>query len=137
MSEQQFGGLKSAIDELLNSNSLIRKKRRSEADKKMELFNQIMNSIEEVNARSFLVNYESGIDTIKYDEKFLEIIDALMYISYGKECYDLISFYLFERVNKDDGTINPVIIEETGQHIILNSPYELYNLMKSINPKID
>lgn len=134
---EQYGDLKTAIDEILNTNSLIRKKRRSEADKKMELFKQIINSIEEINTRSFLVNYDMGLDTTKYDEKFLEIIDALMYISYGKNCYDLISFYLFERVNKDDGSINPVIIEETGQHIVLNNPYELYNLMKSINPKID
>lgn len=134
---ENFGDLKNAVDQLLNANSLIRKKRRSEADKKMELFRQIINSIEEVNNRSFLVNYESGMDMSKYDEKFLEIIDALMYISYGKVCYDLISFYLFERVNQDDGSINPVIIEETGQHVILNNPYELYGLMKSINPKIE
>lgn len=133
---EEYKDLKLAIDDLLNTNSLIRKKRRSEADKKMELFKQVINTIEEINARSFIANYDMGLDMTKYDEKFLEVIDALMYISYGKACYDLISFYLFERI-QEDGTINPIIVEETGQEIILNNPYELYNLMKTINENIE
>lgn len=132
---EQYKDLKEVVDELLNTNSLIRKKRRSEADRKMELFRQIIQTIEEINTRSFIMNYDLGLDLSKYDEKFLEVIDALMYVSYGKACYELISFYLFERV-QENGTINPVIIEETGEEVILNNPYELYSMMKTINPNI-
>lgn len=133
---EQFKDLKMAVDELLNVNSTIRKKRKSEADKKMELFTQIINTIEEINARTFISSYELGIDMGKYDEKFLEVIDALLYVSYGKNCYELISFYLFDRI-AEDGNINPVFVQETGEEIVLSNPYELYNLMKAINPDIE
>jgi hypothetical protein len=48
-----------------------------------------------------------------------------------------VSFYLFERINPEDGTINPVLIEETGEEVFLENPYDLYNLMRRINPKIE
>lgn len=133
---EPYRDLKIVIDELLDVNSTIRKKRRSESDKKTELFVQIINTIEELNARSVISTYELGIDMNKYDEKFLEVIDAMLYISYGKECYELISFYLFNRM-ADDGSINPIHIQDTGEDVTLTNPYELYNLMKIINPNIE
>jgi hypothetical protein len=103
----------------------------------MELFKQVINGLEEIQARSYLASYELNIDMNNYDEKFLEIIDALIYMNYGKDCYQLVSFYLFERINPDDGTINPVLIEETGEEVFLENAYDLYNLMRRVNPKIE
>jgi hypothetical protein len=132
---EPYKNLKLTVDEILNCSSIVRKRRKTESDKNTEMFKQIINNIEYINNRSFLAQQEFGMDMNTYDEKFLEVIDALLYMMYGKECYELISFYLFHRLN-EDGTINPVIIEETGQEIQLENPYELYNLMKDINPKI-
>lgn len=132
---EPYKNLKMTVDELLNSNSIVRKRRKTESDKNTEMFRQIINNIEYINNRSFLAYQEFGMDMNTYDEKFLEVIDAMLYMMYGKDCYELISFYLFHRLN-EDGTINPVIIEETSQEVRLENPYELYNLMKEINPKI-
>jgi len=132
---EPYKNLKMTVDEILNSNSIVRKRRKTESDKNTEMFRQIINNIEYINNRSYLVHQEFGMDMNTYDEKFLEVIDVMLYMMYGKDCYELISFYLFHRLN-EDGTINPVIIEETGQEVRLESPYELYNLMKEINPKI-
>jgi hypothetical protein len=126
-----------AIDTLLKTNSVVRRKKRSESEKKLELFKQIIYSLEEVQTRSYLAGYELNIDLSNYDEKFLEIIDGLLYINYGKDCYDLITFYLLDRINPEDGSINPVIIDETGEEVILNTPYDLYNLMRRVNPNIE
>jgi len=134
---EPYNEVKSAIDSILNTNAIIKRRKRSESDKKLELFNQVILTLEEVQARSFIASYELNMDMSNYDEKFLEVIDALIYMNYGKDCYELVSFYLFERVNPEDGTINPVIIEDTNEEVYLNNPYELYNLMKRINPKID
>jgi hypothetical protein len=134
---EQYKELKIAIDSILNTSSIIRRRKRSESDKKMELFKQVINGLEEIQARSYLASYELNIDMNNYDEKFLEIIDALIYMNYGKDCYQLVSFYLFERINPEDGTINPVLIEETGEEVFLENAYDLYNLMRRVNPKIE
>jgi hypothetical protein len=134
---EQFKELKIAIDSILNTSSIVRRRKRSESDKKMELFKQVINGLEEIQARAYIASYELNIDMNNYDEKFLEVIDALIYINYGKDCYQLVSFYLFERINPDDGTINPVLIEETGEEVFLENPYDLYNLMRRVNPKIE
>jgi hypothetical protein len=132
-----YKDLKITVDKILNTNSVVRRKRRSEADKKLELFKQVINTLEEIQARSIISQYDLNIDLSNYDDKFLEVIDALLYTSYGKECYNLISFYLYERINPEDNTINPIIIEMTGEEVYLNNPYDLYNLMRRVNPKID
>jgi hypothetical protein len=134
---EQYKELKIAIDSILNTSSIVRRRKRSESDKKMELFKQVINGLEEIQARSYIASYELNIDMNNYDEKFLEIIDALIYMNYGKDCYQLVSFYLFERINPEDGTVNPVLIEETGEEVFLENPYDLYNLMRRINPKIE
>jgi hypothetical protein len=137
MQMDDYKDLKITVDKILNTNSVVRRKRRSEADKKLELFKQVINTLEEIQARSIISQYDLNIDLSNYDDKFLEVIDALLYTSYGKECYNLISFYLYERINPEDNTINPIIIEMTGEEVYLNNPYDLYNLMRRVNPKID
>jgi hypothetical protein len=134
---EQYKELKIAIDSILNTSSIVRRRKRSESDKKMELFKQVINGLEEIQARAYIASYELNIDMNNYDEKFLEVIDALIYMNYGKDCYQLVSFYLFERINPEDGTINPVLIEETGEEVFLENPYDLYNLMRRVNPKIE
>lgn len=134
---EQYKELKIAIDSILNTSSIIRRRKRSESDKKMELFKQVINGLEEIQARAYIASYELNIDMNNYDEKFLEIIDALIYMNYGKDCYQLVSFYLFERINPETGAVNPVLIEETGEEVYLETPYDLYNLMRRINPKIE
>ena len=134
---EQYKELKIAIDSILNTSSIVRRRKRSESDKKMELFKQVINGLEEIQARAYIASYELNIDMNNYDEKFLEVIDALIYMNYGKDCYQLVSFYLFERINPEDGTVNPVLIEETGEEVFLENPYDLYNLMRRVNPKID
>ena len=134
---EQYNQLRVAVDSILNVSSTVKRKKKTEAEKKMEMFRQIINTLEEIQARSFIASYELNLDMNGYDEKFLEIIDALLYMNYGKDCYELISFYLFERINPDDGSVNPVMIEETGEPVYLNDPYDLYNLMKRINTSIE
>jgi len=54
---------------------------------------------------------------------------------FGKQCMELIGFYLYDRINQD-GSMNALIVNDKDQ-VILNNPYELWNLMCKVNPKID
>ena len=128
---EEYKEVKLAVDELLKTSSVVRRKKKQESDKKRELFCSVINSIEHLNIRGTLVFADLQLDMEKYDEKFFEVIDALIYINFGKDKSELISFYLWNRVNSD-GSINP-IFDESGGEIFINTPYELYDLLCKMN----
>jgi len=73
------------------------------------------------------------LDFTTYDESFLDIIDALIILHFGKEGAELIAYYLWDRVNPD-GTIN-ALLSEDGVEIILETVNDLWNLLLRVNPK--
>ena len=91
--------------------------------------------MEELFVRQNLVYADLNLDFTNYDEKFFTIIDMLLYMNFGKQCMELIGFYLYDRVNAD-GTINPLLIND-DEELVLNNPTDLWNLMCKVNPKID
>jgi hypothetical protein len=133
--EKDFKQIQLGVDSILGTKTLIRRKRKSNSDKKREMFYNLMNSIEELNVRQNLMYADLNLDFSNYDEKFFTVIDALLFMHFGKDCMEVISFYLYERVNAD-GTLN-AILDEEDQEIILNNPYELWNLLCQLNTKLD
>ena len=129
-----YKNVESAVDSLLNLKSFVRRKKRNEQDKRREIFVQIINGIEEVIIRSNIAMVDYGIDYSKYDDSFLMVIDALIYMNFGKEAAELISFYIWDRVNPD-GTINPVLDEEDNE-IVLKDANQLWDLILKVNPKL-
>jgi hypothetical protein len=118
----------------LNIKSVVRRRKKTEQNKKKEMFVQIINGIEETIIRSNIAYMDYGLDYSKYDESFHAVIDALIYMSFGKDSAELISFYLWDRLNPD-GSINP-ILDEYDKEIILKDSYELWELMCKLNPKL-
>ena len=131
---EDFKEIQIAVDGILNVKSYVRRKKRTELDKKKEMFVQMMNSMEEIIIRQALMYADMDVDMFKYDEKFLSIIDLMYYLHFGESCSDIIAFYLYDRRNPD-GTLN-ALVDQSGQEIILETPYDLWNLMVAINPKI-
>lgn len=133
--ERELTEIQHAINKILNVKSLIRRKKKSQSDKRRELFISIINSIEQIVTRQNMMYMDLQLDFAKYDEPFLDTIDALIILHFGKEGAELISWYLWERLNPD-GTINPVLDEE-GNQIHINTPAELWSVLVATNPKYD
>jgi hypothetical protein len=76
-----------------------------------------------------------AIDLSKYEENFYQVIDSLILLSFGKEIYELLSFYFYERWNPD-GTQNGIIIEETDEEIMIENAEELWAIIVRIKPNI-
>jgi hypothetical protein len=131
--EQALTEIQSAINELLNVKSLIRKKKKTQSDKKKELFISIINAIEHVTNRQNLMYIDLQLDFTTYDESFLDIVDALIILHFGKEGAELIAFYLWDRVNPD-GSLN-TLMSEDGVEIVLETVNDLWNLLLRVNPK--
>ena len=119
----------------MNAKTVIKRKNRSKVEKKREHFVQTINSIEELLVRSHILYAETGIDYSTYDEKFMSIIDSLILIHYGQQSFQLISWYLYERIGPDGSQIGHVLNEE-GEEVEINSPYELYDLIQKVNPNV-
>jgi hypothetical protein len=130
----KFREIQNAVDHLLNVKSVAKRKKKNENDKKREIFFQLINSIDQINVRQALLFADLRVDFSTYDEKFFEVIDGLIQMSFGKQCSDLIGFYLYDRFNTD-GSMNPILTED-GRELYLKDPYELWDLMKLINKKI-
>jgi|GEM_PF-3160666 len=131
--EQPLTEIQTAINQILNVKSLIRRKKKSQVEKKKELFVSIINSIEGIINRQNLMYAEINLDLSNYDESFLETIDALIILHFGKEGAEAISYYLWERVNPD-GSINPLIYEDDGSALVLETAHDLWNFLLKMNP---
>jgi len=133
--EKEYKQVQFGIDDILGTKTLIRRKKKSASDKKRELFFNTITSLEELIVRQNLVYADLDLDFSNYDEKFFNVIDMLIFMNFGKQGMELIGFYLYDRLN-GDGTQNPVIVNDT-EEVFLNNPYDLWNLICKINPKID
>ena len=131
--EQGLTEIQAAINSILNIKSLIRRKKKTQTDKRKELFISIINSIEQIINRQTLMYADLQLDFAAYDEAFLDTIDALIILHFGKEGAEVIGYYLWERVNPD-GSINP-LLDEDDNVIILENANDLWNLILKINPK--
>ena len=129
-----FKNVQTAIDGLLNVKCVVRRRKKTEQNKKKEMFVQIINGLEEAIIRTNIAMIDFGLDYSKYDETFLMVIDALIYMNFGKEASELISYYLWDRVNPD-GSINPVLDEDDNE-IVMTDPHQLWELLCKLNPKL-
>jgi len=129
-----FKNVQTAVDGLLNIKSVVRRRKKTEQNKKKEMFTQIISGLEEAIIRSNIAMIDFGLDYSAYDETFLNVIDSLFYMNFGKDATELISYYLWDRVNPD-GSINP-IFDEDDQEIILEDAHQLWELLCKLNPKL-
>ena len=128
--------LHEAFEKLLNSPVLIRKQRRNKAFKKKILFISLIEQYEKALNKSARLQSEFGLDLFEYEEPFYGVIDKLMLLTWGMNVYELVTFYLYERLNLD-GTINYLVeTKEDGTEIevFLKTPEDLYNYLSQIIP---
>lgn len=125
--ENSISEIQSAVNEILNVKSLVRRKKKTREEKKKELFITIVHSIEQIISRQNLLYLDLNLDLTKYDEAFLDVIDSLLILHFGKGGADLISYYLWERLSPD-GEINPLVDIE-GKEVYLENAEELWNLL--------
>ncbi len=135
MSNDPLNSLKQSLDQLLQADTSIKRKNKKSYDQKRDLFINIINQFEAAITKSYLLEKDFKIDMSKYEENFYQIIDSLILLSFGKDIYELLSFYFYERYNPD-GSENGLIIEETGEEVFIKDALELWDLIIKVQPDI-
>ena len=130
--ERHLNEIQVAINQILNVKSLVRQKKKTQVEKKRELFVSIITSIERIINRQDLMYAELNLDLANYDEAFLDTIDALIILHFGKEGAELIAYYLWDRL-APDGSIEP-LLDEQNNPVYLETATDLWNLLIRINP---
>lgn len=133
--ESDFKQIQIGTESILNTKTTIRRRRRSQSDKKKELFNALITTLEEIRIRQASMYSSLHLDFSTYDETFFSAIDMLLHMNFGSKCADIIGFYIYDRVNPD-GSINHITVNGSEQ-VFLNDPYELWRFLCQINPKLD
>jgi len=129
----QTEGIKQSIDGIIGNNTFLKKKRKTAEDKRREKFEKVIKILEALEVRSTILGTDLDVDLSQYDEKFHIVIDELLVLLFGEECYEIIFFYLYERLNPD-GSINQ-LQDEKGQLINLLSPTDLWYFIKDVSTK--
>ena len=92
--QEHANGVKSSIEDILGAGASLRRKKKSEDDNQREKFEKIIRTLEEIEVRGIILGSDLQLDFRSYDEKFYIVIDYLLELHFGKEGYELISFYL-------------------------------------------
>ena len=136
MDNELKNSLEEGFEKLFNSPVIIKKQRRNKALKQKALFISLINQYENSLLKSSKLQDEFAIDLFEYEEPFYSIMDKLMLLMWGGNVYELITFYLYERINLD-GTPNYLVetsSEGEDTEIYLTSPEELYQYLVQIDP---
>lgn len=130
MEQGGYDDIKKAVDQLLKINSTVKRKKRAYLDKQKDLFTGIINALQAAQIRTALTQTELKLDFGTYDEMFLQIIDSLLLLHFGKDGYELISFYLYEKINPD-GSINELHDDE-GNVVPSETAQDIWNILVKI-----
>jgi hypothetical protein len=136
MDKELQNNLKEGFEKLFNTPVVLKKQRQNKALKKKSLFLSLIEQYEKSLIKSNRLQTEFAIDLFDYEETYYSIIDKLMLLMWGESGYDLITFYLHERIALD-GSINCLFqMNEDGteSEVVLNTPEDLYSYLVKINP---
>ena len=133
MNDEHTEGIKQSIEDIIGSDTVLKRKKKTEEDIQRESFEKIILLMDQIQTRGVLLHAELGLDYSNYDEKFYEIIDRLFAMHFGREAAEVIFFYIYERQNPD-GSVNE-LIDQNNEIILLQSPTDLWYLVNHIKNK--
>jgi hypothetical protein len=123
-------GIKLSLEDILNANFTVKRKKKTELDVNKELFTKIILTMERLNGRSNILASDLDIDLVKYDEVFYEVIDNLLLLNFGKEISEIIFFYVYDRIDPE-GEVT-YLQDINGDPVILETVNDLWHLIQNI-----
>lgn len=125
-----YSDIKKAIDQLLKINSTVKRKKKAHFDKQKDLFIGIIMALQAIQTRTVLTQTELKLDFSNYDEMFLQVIDSFILLHFGKEGYEVISFYLYEKFNLD-GSVNE-LFDEDENIVPSTTPEDIWAILQKL-----
>ena len=131
---ENYNKIKSLVDQVLNIDSSVRRKRVPKQVQVRELFVNIVNTLQSLESRTNIAFNDLNIDLSTFEEPYLELIDALIILNFGKDVYQLISYYVWERVQPDGSILE--LKDATGNIVPIETVYDLWAIATKLNSKL-
>jgi hypothetical protein len=131
MDEKEYiAKLQDQINQIIGTKSTLKRRKKNIEDAQREMFLTTIPLLAHIVNRGPMMSADYGIDMSNYDEPFLQIIDSLIFMHFGKDAGEVVMFYIYERVNPD-GTINS-LYDENDNPIPLERIEDLWELIKRL-----
>ena len=95
--EDNVNKIKSYIEDILGAKSSLRKKLPTKKSREKELFCEILNNLQFVNARTLGMKHDYKVNMMEYDDPFYIAIENLFRLNYTQEQRNVINWWLYDK----------------------------------------
>jgi hypothetical protein len=127
--------LKKGFDKFISSETIIRRQKLTEKNMKKNMFCSMIKRYEDLLLKSNMIKIQYGLDLSSHEDPFFNLIDDLFLFSWDDNIYQLIQFYIYERIDLQSGE-EQFIIAEDGSEIYIRTPEQLFDIINKLYPGI-
>jgi len=126
--------IKSYIDDILGATSNLKEKLPSKKSHKRDLFCNMLNNLQFVNARTLGMKHDYKINMMDYDDPFYTAIENLIKLNYSQEQQNLINWWLYDKF-LPSGDVLILTDKETEEIIPSDTPEDIWDLIQEYEKK--
>ena len=126
--------IKSYIDDILGTKSSLRKKLPSKKSRERDLFCEILQNLQFVNARTMGMKHDYKVNMMEYDDPFYVVIENLFKLNYTQEDRNVINWWLYDKF-LPTGEVLILTDKKTEEVIPSDTPQDIWNLIQDQKKK--
>ena len=134
--EDNVNKIKSYIEDILGAKSSLRKKLPTKKSREKELFCEILNNLQFVNARTLGMKHDYKVNMMEYDDPFYIAIENLFRLNYTQEQRNVINWWLYDKF-LPTGEILILTDKETSEEIPSDTPEDIWYLIQKNEKKVN
>jgi hypothetical protein len=132
--EDNVDKIKSYIEDILGTKSNLRKKLPSKRSKEKELFCEILNNLQFVNARTMGMKHDYKVNMMDYDDPFYIAIENLLQLNYTEDQRNIINWWLYDKF-LPTGEVLILTDKESEEVIPSDTPEDIWDLIQEHEKK--
>ena len=126
--------IKKYIDEILNTKSSLIAKRPVKQDKLKQLFCNVLNELQFVNARAVGMKHDFNIDFTEYDDPFFRAISSLIKLHFNEKQRSMINWWLYDKF-LPSGDILVLNDNNTHEEIPTETAEDIWDLLQELKKR--
>ena len=132
--EDNVNKIKSYIEDILGAKSSLRKKLPTKKSREKELFCEILNNLQFVNARTLGMKHDYKVNMMEYDDPFYIAIENLFQLNYTQEQQNVINWWLYDKF-LPTGEVLILTDKSTEEIIPSETPEDIWDLIQEHEKK--
>lgn len=129
-SKSHEDNVKISIEKIIGQPTSSKRVKKTNDEIRKGKFRAIMEMLQFVEERQIIMNEMHGIDMIKHNEPFFQIIDEFFALLFNKEQIKLINFYLYDRYTADGAVLS--LLDENDNAVPLETPDQLWDILSKV-----